>query len=70
MKQQEDQHCSEWSFAIGDMVFLRLQPYKQTSLKDKTPQKLAPKFYGPYEILQCIGQVAYKLALHPTLRFI
>jgi hypothetical protein len=42
-------------------VFLHLQPYKQTSLKDKTPQKLAPKFYGPYEIIQHIGQVAYKL---------
>jgi len=54
MKQQADQHRSERSFAAGDMVFLRLQPYKETSLKDKTPQKLAPKFYGPYEIFQHI----------------
>jgi hypothetical protein len=63
MKQQANQHHSEWSFAIGDMVFLRLQPYKKTSLKDKTPQKLAPNFYGPYEIPQRIGQTDYKLAL-------
>ena len=28
MKQQADQHRSEWSFNVGDWVFLRLQPYK------------------------------------------
>ena len=33
MKQQEDQSRSERQFAEGDQVFLRLQPYKQTSLK-------------------------------------
>jgi hypothetical protein len=37
MKQQANQHRLEWSSAIGDQVFLRLQPYKQTLLKEKTP---------------------------------
>eukprot|EP00253_Pinus_taeda_P025820 PITA_25820 len=31
-------------------------------------QKLSPKFYGPYQLLQCIGEVAYKLALPPTAK--
>jgi hypothetical protein len=44
-------------------VFLRLQPYKQTSLKADHCQKLAPKFYGPYIVLKRVGQVAYQLAL-------
>ena len=44
-------------------MFLRLQPYKQTSLKAKHCQKLAHKFYGPYTILKSVGQVAYQLAL-------
>jgi hypothetical protein len=44
-------------------VFLRLQPYKQTSLKADHCQNLVPKFYGPYTILNCVGQVAYKLSL-------
>jgi hypothetical protein len=44
-------------------VFLRLQPYKQTSLKAEHCQNLAPKFYGPYTVLKCVGQVAYQLAL-------
>ena len=65
MKKQDDQHRSEHSFAVGDLVFLWIQPYKQTSLKVQGHQKLTPKFYGPYQILQRIGIVAYKLAL-PT----
>ena len=33
MKEQVDQDHSERSFEVGDWVFLRLQPYKQMSLK-------------------------------------
>jgi hypothetical protein len=63
MKQQADQGHSERQFAEGDQVFLRLQPYKQTSLKAEHCQKLAPKFYGPYTVLKRVGQVAYQLSL-------
>jgi hypothetical protein len=64
MKQQADQHRSERSFEVGDWVFLRLQPYKQMSLKKaKTDNKLLPKYYGPYKMLQKIGTMAYKLEL-------
>eukprot|EP00253_Pinus_taeda_P033862 PITA_33862 len=68
MKQQVDQHRSERQFQEGDQVFFRLQPYKQTSLKEKGCQKLSPKFYGPYRVLQCIGEVAYKLTFPPTAK--
>ena len=63
MKQQADQGRSKRQFAEGDQVFLRLQPYKQTSLKAEHCQKLAPKFYGSYTVLKCVVQVAYQLAL-------
>jgi hypothetical protein len=63
MKQQTDQGRYERQFVEGDQVFLRLQPYKQTSLKAEHCQKLAPKFYGPYIVLKRVGQVAYQLAL-------
>jgi hypothetical protein len=62
MKQQADQHRSERSFEVGDWVFLRLQPYKQMSLKQaKKDNKLSPKYYFPYKVLQNIGTMAYKL---------
>jgi hypothetical protein len=62
MKQQSNQGHSECQFAEGDHVFLRLQPYKKTSLKAEHCQKLAPKFYGPYTVIKCVGQVAYQLS--------
>ena len=42
MKQQADQGHSERQFVEGDQVFLRLEPYKQGSLKADHCQKLAP----------------------------
>jgi hypothetical protein len=43
MKQQENQHRSGRSFEVGDWVFLKLQPYKQMSLKQaKKDNKLSP----------------------------
>ena len=64
MKQQAYQHCSEISFEEGDWVFLRLKPYKHMSLnKAKKDNKLSPKYYDPYKVLQNIGSMAYKLEL-------
>ena len=69
MKQQEDQHRNKRSFDVGIWVFLRLQPYKQMSLKqDKKDNKLFPKYYGPYKVLQNIGTMAYKLELPASSR--
>ena len=66
MKHQADQHRSERTFQVGDMDFLHLWPYKQSSLKIIGNQTLAPNISSPYTALQKIGYVAYKLALPPS----
>ena len=66
MKQHADRHHNERIFDVGDWAFLQLQPYKQMSLKQaKKDNKLSPKYYGLYKVLQKIGTMAYKLEL-PT----
>lgn len=63
MKHQADKGRSERSFAVGDYVFLKLQPYTQSSVVNRPYPKLAFKFFGPFEILEKIGQSAYRLQL-------
>jgi hypothetical protein len=63
MKKNADKHRVERSFQVGDMVFLKLQPYVQTSLAPRSSQNLAFKFFGPYKILARVGEVAYRLDL-------
>ena len=63
MRKQADQHRTKREFEVGDQIFVRLQPYKKVSLKQGGKNKLAPKFYGPYQISNKISQVAYKLQL-------
>ena len=45
------------------MVYLRLQPYRKSSLKKKGAEKLKPRFYGPYKVVRKVGEVAHELEL-------
>jgi len=68
MKQQADKKRRDVVFVVGDFVYLKIHPYKMRSLAARSNQKLAARFYGPFEILEKIGEVAYKLQLPETVK--
>ena len=47
------------------MVYLMLQPYRQSTLRKSGSEKLKPRYYGPFRIIRRVGEMAYELEL-PT----
>ena len=66
MKAQADGKQREVSFQVGDLVFLKLRPYRQKTMAHRSNQKLSPRFYGPFRISDKVGHVAYRLQLPNT----
>ena len=66
MKAQANKHRLEREFQPGDWVYMKLQPYVQSSVASRSNKKLSFRFYGPYKVLQRVGAVAYKLELPAT----
>lgn len=63
MRTYANKHRRDVEYQIGDLVYLKLQPYRRRSLARKLNEKLSPRYYGPYPIAAKIGAVAYKLDL-------
>ena len=49
-------------------MYLRIKP-KKISLRIGSCAKLAPRLYGPFNIIERIGSVAYRLALPLKVKF-
>nr|XP_009789657.1 PREDICTED: uncharacterized protein LOC104237253 [Nicotiana sylvestris] len=65
MKAQANKKRSPRKFETGDLVFVKLQPYRQMSLKGHSYHKLNPKYFGLFKVLQKVSTVAYQLELPP-----
>ena len=55
-------------FAVGDWVWLRILHRPMQSLLPGIRGKLSPKYAGPFQILQHMGDVAYRLQLPVATR--
>ncbi|KAL0534798.1 hypothetical protein IC582_029092 [Cucumis melo] len=65
-KSYADVRRKDLEFEVGDKVFLKVAPMRGV-LRFERRGKLSPRFVGPFEILERIGPVAYRLALPPSL---
>ena len=65
-KSYADTRRRDLEFEVGDKVFLKVAPMKGVMRFGKKG-KLSPRFVGPFEVLERIGVVAYRLALPPSL---
>lgn len=57
-----DLYRREVEFDVGDYVFLKVTPMRGVT-RFGVKGKLAPRYVGPFEVIERIGEVAYRLNL-------
>ncbi|XP_073139003.1 uncharacterized protein [Henckelia pumila] len=65
-KSYADHRRRDLEFSVGDHVFVRVSHMKGVMRLEKKG-KLAPRFIRPFEILDRVGALAYRVALPPNL---
>ncbi|GKA27469.1 putative reverse transcriptase domain-containing protein [Tanacetum coccineum] len=65
-KSYADKRRKPLEFEVGDRVLLKVSPWKGV-VRFRKKGKLAPRYVGPFEILERIGLVAYRLRLPEEL---
>ncbi|GJY67704.1 putative reverse transcriptase domain-containing protein [Tanacetum coccineum] len=61
-KSYADKRRKPLEFSVGDYVLLKVPPWKGV-VRFRKKGKLAPRFVGPFEIIEKVGPVAYRLDL-------
>ena len=61
-----DKRRQPLKFEVGDHVFLKVM-FKRGVVRFGKRGKLSPRFTGPFEILERVGTIAYRLALPPSM---
>ncbi|KAM2690392.1 hypothetical protein EV1_043581 [Malus domestica] len=65
-KSLADRHATDRVYKVNDWVFLKLSPWKGVVRFGKKG-KLSPRYIGPYQITERVGEVAYRLELPSEL---
>ncbi|GKA23598.1 hypothetical protein Tco_0709631 [Tanacetum coccineum] len=65
-KSYADNRRKPLEFEVGDRVMLKVSPWKGV-IRFGKKGKLAPRYVGPFEILERVGPVAYRLRLPEEL---
>ena len=67
LKSYADLDQREVEYDLGDFVFLKVSPIHEVTRLIGIKGKLAPRYMGPFEIVEKVGEVAYRLNLPPQL---
>ena len=62
-KSYVDMKRKDIRYDIGEKVFLKVSPWKKVMRFGKNG-KLSPRFIGPYEVIEKVGPVTYRLSCH------
>jgi hypothetical protein len=65
-KSYADVRRRDLTFAVGDHVYLKVSPMRGIR-RFNVRGKLAPRYIGPFKVLERKGEVAYRLELPPNL---
>jgi hypothetical protein len=65
-KSYVDKRRRDLSFEIGDFIYLKVSPMRGTH-RFRVKRKLAPRYVGPFKIIDHKEEVAYQLELPPQL---
>nr|GEY81361.1 transposon Ty3-G Gag-Pol polyprotein [Tanacetum cinerariifolium] len=68
-KSYADKHRRSLEFQPGEHVFLKVSPVRRVR-RFGIKGKLSPGFIGPFEILDRVGEVSYRLVLPPQLSYV
>lgn len=63
MKKHADMKWRDVDCEVGQWVYVKLCPYRQLFVIGAAPHKLVKRYFGPFLILEHVGNVAYHLQL-------
>lgn len=63
MKLKADEGRRELQFEEGDLVLVKLHPYRQESVERRISLNLAKRYRGPFKVLAKMGKITYKIEI-------
>jgi hypothetical protein len=64
-KDYYDRNHHDADYQVGQWVWLRMLHHPVASLPNQGREKLGHKFFGPFKIIDHVGDVSYRLQLPP-----
>lgn len=62
MKRNVDTKRKHLEYQLDDWVWLKLQPYHQSSVNFRSYAKLIKRYFGPFKFKRKVSSVAYELS--------